>query len=522
MDEDFKPSQAFLTIRDRCYRHAADLLRSAKRLLGAEHAPHLAYHFAVAALEEIGKVELCGLREAAATRGEDDAFNDKLDDHEQKLFYALWTPSFARQELTADLLASYRQHAIGIHQFRLEGLYVNPDPAAKEPSAAIAPEQAQGLIGLAEARLGLAKSQRPPDHIDDDTKALVTWWNDYSRAPRTRNRILASDSMKKLAELNSVRAWMRWHRELDEQLQAEGRELMAKELARVAPGIDDPGTPKWRMKVRLRTNSHSIRTRPLAEWNEWSTSIKLHSVAGVEKKTALDIDFIFQTHTRIEQLWPMGMGMVQSFLVGLNISTMGFFWWYLPFPKRTFFESITDLETGAAVQVEPPEVIFGATERPPALQGAELRTAAVFFGVTSSLITKPEGQHLRLYYEGLTAIAKCDVQFGMEPTAYTKFADALAVRQKQAGRWDGQRETFASAFRSCLKDLLGSDTEDTRMEIDQHIAIADALLFGGRVARPITLEDVLKMKTFCDACFTLQLTQIARARRDKKPAISRS
>ena len=47
--------QNIINTREECLRHADDLLRAAKRVFSEEELPHIAYHLATLALEEIGR-----------------------------------------------------------------------------------------------------------------------------------------------------------------------------------------------------------------------------------------------------------------------------------------------------------------------------------------------------------------------------------------------------------------------------------------------------------------------------------
>lgn len=52
---------------------------------------------------------------------------DHLEDHEKKLFSALWGPSFAREKITRQQIEQIRKLAANIHTRRLEYLYADPD-----------------------------------------------------------------------------------------------------------------------------------------------------------------------------------------------------------------------------------------------------------------------------------------------------------------------------------------------------------------------------------------------------------
>ena len=83
-------------ILNACLQNAENLLASAKAVM-APGQYHIGYHLAALAMEEIGKAGLI-LTEAL---GPDPSEEDKeslrskwMEDHERKLFWAIWLPSF--------------------------------------------------------------------------------------------------------------------------------------------------------------------------------------------------------------------------------------------------------------------------------------------------------------------------------------------------------------------------------------------------------------------------------------------
>jgi AbiV family abortive infection protein len=144
-----------------CFRNARDLLRAAKRLLEDEKLPNISFHLAVLALEEVGKAVLLGSRDVAhAVDGETIFIDKRLDDHVFKLFWALWTPSFARGNVSREEFESLRGLAKSMHEDRLGAMYVAPDREAGETSLQEMDEQrVRQVMELTEARLGMETSR---------------------------------------------------------------------------------------------------------------------------------------------------------------------------------------------------------------------------------------------------------------------------------------------------------------------------------------------------------------------------
>jgi AbiV family abortive infection protein len=102
MDQINHPIQA-------CFGNARDLLRAAKRVLDDEKLPNVAFHLTILALEEVGKAALLGARAIAHSVEDETVFIDnRLGDHVFKLFWAFWTPNFARGKVSKEDLESLR------------------------------------------------------------------------------------------------------------------------------------------------------------------------------------------------------------------------------------------------------------------------------------------------------------------------------------------------------------------------------------------------------------------------------
>jgi hypothetical protein len=65
--------------------------------------------------------------------------------------------------------------------------------------------------------------------------------------------------------------------------EAKAKELMENEINRVAPTGLLANKPKWRLKIRLHTLSHSIRPKELNAWNDQVIWVKLY---GTQLPTA--------------------------------------------------------------------------------------------------------------------------------------------------------------------------------------------------------------------------------------------
>ena len=312
-------------IRDICLKNAEDLVASAKALLGRD-VDHICYHLAVLALEEVGKAQLLQTKFAIAEFGDpEDHPTVILDEHVKKLFWALWGPAFGRDVLTKEQFESYRGLAKAIHQNRLDYLYVDPDKPVS-PQDKLKTGEAENMIKFAEAAVGLERAGGSLK-FDESRAELIRWLLAATDDPTKRSFITGQESMEKMAELGSVPKWIAWLREYFERQEAEALALTEEELNRDLPAGAEGAEPKWRIKVRIYSESHSIRPQFLKEWNKISKSMLLY--AG-SRRDELMCHFILPKALSMANLLDKGWEISRVFVTALNIGAGGFFWWHCP------------------------------------------------------------------------------------------------------------------------------------------------------------------------------------------------
>jgi AbiV family abortive infection protein len=174
---------------------------------------HVAYHLAALAMEEIGKaglifVESMYLKDEPER--EDSRLNKWMEDHERKLFWAIWLPAFG---IEADwrTIPKHMEVARGIHETRLQTLYF--DPAYPNAQNEITEERASRLISLTESRLKMEKAKQYRD-LDERERCDMQWFFFATRNPEMKPFIFSKQSMEKQIELQDDRTgWIRWLRE---------------------------------------------------------------------------------------------------------------------------------------------------------------------------------------------------------------------------------------------------------------------------------------------------------------------
>src|SRR5271156_4370723 len=98
-----------------CLANAERLLDAAK-LTRKPGQNHIAYHLAAVSLEEVGKAAMMlasSFRDSSQPSDQDadedpPKLMDWIEDHERKLFWALWTPSFGKEKITADQFRQFQ------------------------------------------------------------------------------------------------------------------------------------------------------------------------------------------------------------------------------------------------------------------------------------------------------------------------------------------------------------------------------------------------------------------------------
>lgn len=475
-----------------CFGNARDLLRAAKRVLDDEKLPNVAFHLTILALEEVGKAALLGARGIARLVEDETVFIDnRLDDHVFKLFWALWTPSFARGQISKEEFESLRGMAKGMHDDRLAAMYVAPDhPEGGELLQSVSEERARTMIGLTEARLGMETS-RDWQAIDLSAGTVMRWFLDATKDPEKRNLILGQKSFDKLAELGQMRDWMAWLKEQFDQAEAQGREHLQRELARAAPDRSDRGEDKWQVVIRLCSPAQSIRSRAIKSWNEQPTWIKLSAVHNV--KQAVDVEFTFGAVMPIQDLGLAGYRAARLFVAAMNIGSTGFWWWHPPDQTGRFYQRLTDLTAPTGMKLDLNIHAGPKFEwRRDALKEDQLTRVAVCLGMASRLDNLVYYAVIETYVTGLALFAKSDLHLSFAPQASERFAASLCEAMRHFDDWDETDEGLPAAIAASFPFKQPEDGQEL-------LALLRQLRRHPLDATGLTLERAAILKFLCDA-----------------------
>jgi AbiV family abortive infection protein len=491
--------EAVQRLFQKCLDSSEELLDSAKDAQ-AKKRNRIAFHLAVLALEEIGKAAMLLAHRVYPHVAEDEDLEESSDgsklsvdaeDHRKKLFWAMLTPNFDGGVFSSQEFIQLKEIANSIHIRRVTSLYANVDENL--PETEISDDDVTRVIGLAESCLNLERLKEIRE-LDSDAQQLLDWLMKALADPLLQAFVLSEQSKHKLSELGGhSRKWVNWLRDEVVLGETSAKQMMEKEINRTAPTGVLANKPKWRLKIRLHTLSHSIRHKELQEWNNKVIWVKLYPTS---KKTELLVEFLLPAKIPVEQVWPTGIQMCSIFVVALNIATVGYFWWYLPEFVSTFYEELVDLDTKAKLGVDYKSPVMGGWKRS-ALKAQQLQTAGMILVYLMSGAAKEQSLAYSRYMQGIALLSKNDVFGDFSGQALVHFAHAFRMGLASFGEWDGVSANFEQAAVGAMGSL--SDNAPMATEFKSLIEAADALEKNQQPSRPITLDDTLKLKMFCDA-----------------------
>lgn len=476
-----------------CLRNAADLLKSARVLLDQD-VDHICYHLATLALEEIGKTTLLRTKFSKDSIQQPEAFSiSTIDDHIKKLFWALWTPFFGKLKITSELMNEYKGMARMIHERRLRSLYVDPETFLLTEDK-VTHEEAGKLLNLAESRLGLELSKGTYT-IDEETADISWWFIDATEDPAKRRYMFGNESMNKLVELGDGQEWIKWLRSYFDKLESQAREMVEKELNRSPVSPQEADEPRWRLKIRIHSASHSIRPKFINKWNELSTGIVLYPTKNKEEFVC---QFTLLKALSMQNLWGAIWDISRVFIYSLNMATNGFFWWYLPKGINSLYEEIFDLENNQNAQIEETNKFKDNWDRL-VLSEKDIRHIHLFFLYLTGVRGTIEEQALAHYGAGLTLIAKSDPQLNLYINAFLEFFKAFKAGLYVNKHWDGKEDIKVAAQRG-----LVDEKEEEITDLGTYIQLGIDVEQGRRLDE-VKSKEVIQMKSFYEVYSLVRL-----------------
>ncbi len=503
-------SRSFFTkkIRDNCIASADDFVKSATKLRSAK-VPHVQYHLAALALEEIGKAELTLMQHAVDDHSATNFVSSSMDDHIRKLFWAFWGPGFGKKLMTQKQLDDYKGLAQSVHQTRLKSLYADAI-STKLAKDNVTQEQADQLLSLAKSRLKMEEHREYEFDKEDPDKDVLKWFLDATKDKEKRVLIFGGKSHLKLVELQGdSRAWIKWLKKQFDENDDEIRAIINEELNRKMPSGKDAQKPKFKIKVKIISDSHTIKTKVLNEWNKHVDFIQL----GTDDKHTLYCTF---THSKLmptQGLWEYGWGIARTFVIALNIATKGFFWWNTPKDIDKYYEEIWDLERNIRLEVkQSPALAINWKKEGFVLSARDLTKTSMVFAWVSDSRETPMEEAVGHYALALAITAKNDIHLRMESSAFREFFLALKAAFRISGDWDGKQPLIDS-----VKTIFNEYGEFK--SLDELISLGEEVEAStdGKTKAPITLTEVFGMKITVDLYFEiLAAKQTSELRKRKK------
>jgi hypothetical protein len=244
-----------------------------------------------------------------------------------------------------------------------------------------------------------------------------------------------------------TRAWVAWSREEIGKITAAEDAKLKEELARVG-STPDAARPKWRVRVRLVSLTHSIRPKALKIWN---SRLNWWQLAAGAKKEELFLDLTIHDNVTLPNLFDAGMQFGKLCVAALNIGSLGLIWYDWPRQANRYHESIKDLD-------DPEHSVEMAkgprfAEKRSALEEKQLHHATQCVAMFGAMEAEAE-PILGPYLQGLTLLSKCDVHFSCEDQAFDAFLSTLRHALMHFGDWDGGEASIMTSLHKVLLPIM--------------------------------------------------------------------
>jgi hypothetical protein len=161
------------------------------------------------------------------------------------------------------------------------------------------------------------------------------------------------------------------------------------------------------------------------------------------------------------------------------------------------YEQILDLENKARVSAErsPPLSIAWP---PQALQEQQLYTVSMVFAHLLRIDEKKRTAYGR-YLQSLGMLAKNDIFGQFEQAITIGLYEAPRTAMTSYGDWDGNAATFEAAAEKCITNFPVEG--ETNAHLQETLRFCDALANEKNVNSQVSLNDVAKIKVYCDIYF---------------------
>jgi hypothetical protein len=316
--------------------------------------------------------------------------------------------------------------------------------------------------------------------------------------PSIRNFIFGEESQSKLVELGDFDTWLLWLKENLDQEEQKLTSLAEQEIERPGnPNLDNV-VDKWKLKIKIISPSHSIRLKALNTFNQKHPFISI--TKGGDNHT-LFIEFIIYDNISVGDLWGHGWLTAKLFVAALNIGSNGLFYWNVPVDLSRYYEKITDLTSGHALQLTvSPELRHDWSKLQMVLSEENLFLSDIVFTYFMSFIHHSQTKAITEYTLGLGLLAKNDIHFVFNTEILIRFYNTLKIsilNHESVGKDDDWHNIAYTQIEMMIND---------RNTYDHTVDLAKQIIEGKKLA--VSLTDVTAMKNYAGIYFlTLALRQ---------------
>ncbi|RXK87028.1 AbiV family abortive infection protein [Filimonas effusa] len=476
--------RSYNLFRRLCNQNAESSLKAAELLKGNK-VNHIVYHLSILALEEIGKIFIYYCNLNSSDKWDSDKRTIPLDDHIKKLFWSIWLPALTNEIITNDQLGEITSMATQLHERRLHSLYTDLSDT-QNAADKIGDDEAEQVYQFAKSRLDLSQLEGDVD-INSKPNELLIWFNSISNDEDKRKFIFGSEAQQKLVDLGTPGLWIGWLKSHFDQQEFDLRTLAESEIARERPTDDKKFEPKWRMRIKLDSQSHSIRHNVVTSFNSKYHEIKLTRGATPH---VLFVDFTFEKSVTLHDLWDCGFLHTKLFVAALNIGSNGFIYWNLPLDLDKYYENITDLDNNNKLTLKLASKLAVAWQAEQmTLTEEELHLSKLTFDYLLDPLHKDDTDFITDYLNALAILAKSDIHCRLEMQSFGMFYSAFkkAVTRYQCCAEPEIKVVGYSQLQGVLKN---KDAFDNIIDIGLTLASEHHV---------ITLKEVFAMKQYCGA-----------------------
>jgi AbiV family abortive infection protein len=476
----------FNSFRKLCLSNSQDALKTAE-LLQHNGVNHIVFHLAVLSLEEIGKIFLGWYQITVDDSPNQDGPNMSIDDHEKKLFWAIWGPTFLSEKISNKQMAGIRGLASQLHAKRLDSLYTDltdTDKSAKK----ISDDDVNDILKYVKSALELAEVE---GEVNEELQANedMKWFMKASNNPAKRNFIFGDISQEKRIEFGNVVMWIDWLKNHFVQKEKSLNDILLQEMKKGRPEHKALIKPKWKMKFKIMSQSHSIRQNVFKSFNERYGFVALSK--GSDNHT-LNIEVTFDNNILVGDLWNHGIIFGKLFVAALNVASNGVFYWNIVGDTDKYYDSVWDIENRKHLLVKLPNGFRVKWEDGRlVLTEQHLHLTMIVFEYFSFVYGKKEFESVKDYIDALGMMAKTDIHLRLEKVSFKKFYNSFVSALKLNEKLDEGNDTKDVGYQQ-IEKMLNIRTEfDRIMNIGEKLFQRDEQFHGD-----ITLTETIGMKQY--------------------------